>query len=255
MGLWGRKEVDREVPARSDQGTGVRDSFDVLAIGLAGGTMPRRRALRLFGAALAGTVMASIPGVAWAKPCKPGTLQCGTKCCPRDARCVRGECACPTGERLVGGMCRCIIRDSSGNPTDTCPAGQHCQQQADSSGALVSEVCCPVGTCCIDASNNTAVCATKEEGALTTNCSCLETVEGTTVCVEGQSQLCGVSVFCTSTSECPAGTVCRKTSTGSTDPVGICSARCGDDPCEPQRCADLGLTPNLNNCACNPAVC
>jgi hypothetical protein len=112
MGLWGRKEVDRDVPARSDQGTGARESFDELAIGLAGGTMPRRRALRLFGGALVGAAVASIPRVTSAKPCKPLLHKCITNidCCSRN--CIttnrRGNgkiCGCPTGQTLVDRQC------------------------------------------------------------------------------------------------------------------------------------------------------
>jgi hypothetical protein len=41
-------------------------SFDELAKGLAGGTVSRRKALRLMGAALVGGALASFPGAAWA---------------------------------------------------------------------------------------------------------------------------------------------------------------------------------------------
>ena len=51
------------------------ERFDELARGLADGGLSRRRALRLPGAALARTVMASIPGVAWAKRCRPGEFK------------------------------------------------------------------------------------------------------------------------------------------------------------------------------------
>ena len=43
-------------------------SFDELAIGLSNGTLSRGKALRLMGAALVGGALASIPGIAWAKP-------------------------------------------------------------------------------------------------------------------------------------------------------------------------------------------
>ncbi len=44
----------------------VETSFDELAKGLTNGTLSRRKALRMFGAALVGGMLASIPGVAWA---------------------------------------------------------------------------------------------------------------------------------------------------------------------------------------------
>jgi hypothetical protein len=49
-------------------------SFDELASGLASGTLSRGKALRLMGAALVGGVLASIPGMAGAKPKCPGCL-------------------------------------------------------------------------------------------------------------------------------------------------------------------------------------
>jgi hypothetical protein len=55
----------RTVSAHQKQPSKVH-SFDDLAMGLAEGTLSRRKALRLMGAALAGGMLASVPGVAWA---------------------------------------------------------------------------------------------------------------------------------------------------------------------------------------------
>ena len=53
-------------------------SFDELASGLASGTLSRGKALRLMGAALVGSVLAFIPGVAEAaNPCGTGNRACG----------------------------------------------------------------------------------------------------------------------------------------------------------------------------------
>ena len=84
-------------------------SFDQLARELADGTLSRRRALRMMGAALVGGVLASVPGVAWAAkpaPCPPGVQKCGKACCP-DATfiCAQGKCACPTGTTRIGNTC------------------------------------------------------------------------------------------------------------------------------------------------------
>jgi hypothetical protein len=46
----------------------IVDGFDEAAKGLAGGTISRRRALKLIGSALAGATLALIPGVASASP-------------------------------------------------------------------------------------------------------------------------------------------------------------------------------------------
>jgi hypothetical protein len=53
-------------------------SFDELARGLASGTISRRNALRLMGAALVGGALASIPGMAWAA--KGGNSACAKFC-------------------------------------------------------------------------------------------------------------------------------------------------------------------------------
>jgi hypothetical protein len=68
----------------------VGHSLDDLARGLANGTVSRREALRWMGGVLLGGTLASIPGVALAKP-KPGK-------CNKDSQ-------CPSGERCVNGVC------------------------------------------------------------------------------------------------------------------------------------------------------
>jgi hypothetical protein len=83
--------------------------FDELAKGLATGTVSRRKALRMFGAALVGGTLASIPGMAWAaRPTCPSGVRCRGKCCEVGATCVKGAgggCACPTGQIVCGGAC------------------------------------------------------------------------------------------------------------------------------------------------------
>lgn len=120
MSLWRREEVAREVPACSEeQNTGVGQSFDDLARSIAGGTMPRRRALRLFGAALFGGMVASIPGVALAQqggnracvqfctqefPPGPERRQCISQGARGEGPCHRfGCCVCTTEDPLASG--------------------------------------------------------------------------------------------------------------------------------------------------------
>jgi hypothetical protein len=132
-------------------------SFDELARVLASGTVSRRKALRLFGAALAGSMMASVPGIAWAKPCKAGEFRCGKKCCPDVASCVRGQCVCPPGTTFCsGGTARsntCV--DTS---TYDCSACNHqcgertnvpCLERADGSGFICAclALCQPCSAC------------------------------------------------------------------------------------------------------------
>jgi hypothetical protein len=51
-------------------------SFDELTRGLASGSISRGKALKLMGATLVGGALASIPGIAWAKPNKPAGAKC-----------------------------------------------------------------------------------------------------------------------------------------------------------------------------------
>jgi hypothetical protein len=60
--------------------------FDELASGLASGSISRGKALKLMGAALLGGTLASIPGLACAKPHKPD----GAKC-KRNKQCASGQ--------------------------------------------------------------------------------------------------------------------------------------------------------------------
>ena len=115
MSRWAHEEVDREVPAYSGQDTGVGQSFDDLARSIAGGTMPRRRVLRLFGGALVGTAMAFIPGVAEGKvkkckgefyegyhrKCKANEFFNNTTCTCEPTICPEVICCCQCGREGV----------------------------------------------------------------------------------------------------------------------------------------------------------
>ena len=59
--------------------TGASSSFDELAIGLSSGSVSRRKALKLMGAALLGGTLGSLGGVAAADElCKPDGKKCNT---------------------------------------------------------------------------------------------------------------------------------------------------------------------------------
>jgi hypothetical protein len=110
-------------------------SLDELAKGLAHGTVSRRGALRMMGAALLGGALASIPGVAWAAkpaPC-PSGVKCGRDCCP-DASlvCSKGRCACPAGTTRCNGSCVDpatfqIDPSNCGSCGNACSGGKTCQ--------------------------------------------------------------------------------------------------------------------------------
>ena len=141
----------REAAACSED-VGVGQPFDDLARSLADGNLSRGRALRLIGAALVGTVMASIPGLAWAAPCRPGQFQCGRRCCPQEAGCVRGDCVCPAGRQ------HCPAGTLQGTET-CCPEGFDCCSTG-AEGVIFASTCCPIGTCQCDPIARVCTCAT-----------------------------------------------------------------------------------------------
>ena len=140
-------EKNREVSRRSEHGTGGGHPFDDLARGLASGNMSRHRALRLLGAALVGTVMASIPGVSLAAPpahrreCGAKNRACGRKKtrCPGSKKCVdlrseRSNCGacgnvCDSPEDLCcNGVCTNVVfeRRHCGACGNVCAEGEDC---------------------------------------------------------------------------------------------------------------------------------
>jgi hypothetical protein len=88
-------------------------SFDELAVGLSSGTLSRGKALRLMGAARVGGALASIPGIAWAKP-KPAGSKCKHDRQCQSRSCFNGRCCgtpcftfcCPDG-------CGCLVPDNA----------------------------------------------------------------------------------------------------------------------------------------------
>jgi hypothetical protein len=135
--------------------------FDELASGLASGSISRRKALRLMGAALVGGTLGSLGGVAAADDCKRNGKACkkNSQCC--SGNCVNGTCsACPAGSvelsngtcakpcttpytNCAGERCYCVPSDTGGSYCGTpgivlpsgpcssfsnpCPSGQFCQ--------------------------------------------------------------------------------------------------------------------------------
>jgi len=154
-------------------------SFDELARGLASGSVSRRKALRLMGAALVGGTMASLGlgGVAGADP--PGCKRAGKRC-KKDKQCCSGNCsggtcaACAadrvlltngtcakfceehaecaasclgcfaTQENTFIGICEAVSNSGGGGSCTThaaCPTGEYCARSFDSSSGICQPAC------------------------------------------------------------------------------------------------------------------
>jgi hypothetical protein len=121
----------------------VDHSVDELAKGLATGTLSRRKALRLVGAALVGGVLASIPGVAWAQPQRPGGA-CRPQC-PEGYTCARSPRERGQGGKQVFFCCSVACVDEGG----TCmPNGQCCFGEIMPNGECCEGEVTPNGECC-----------------------------------------------------------------------------------------------------------
>jgi hypothetical protein len=136
-------------------------SFDELTRGLASGSISRGRALRLMGAALVGSALGSLGGVAAADDeCKPAE-----KKCRKDHQCCSGNC----GEDHKCAAC----------PSGTTPCGTQCCQTAET---CVNDACCPNArvcgtgtsvTCCTEGQEcGGGACCTPRGGSCTTATDC-----------------------------------------------------------------------------------
>jgi hypothetical protein len=177
----------------SDNSTKVDRSLDDLARDLATSNVSRGRALKIMGSALLGSVLAAVPGVAWANDrCSEGQTRCGERCVnlqSSERHC--GSCSnrCPEGSECVDGVCQ------EGEPQ--CGPGIVCNQSFTQCG--------------------------QETGQ---DCFCTDRLEGGTVC--GQDVACG-GPSCTSSDECVQllgpGAVCQTPDTGCCGQV--CVPACG----------------------------
>jgi hypothetical protein len=120
-------------------------SFDELARELASGSLSRRKALRLMGAALVGGALASIPGIASAAP-KPKPA--GRKC-KEDSQCQTGVCV----NGVCGGFvekchncpadCACVVDEGGNIRCIDCSGGLCALRSASSCADCGSDVCIP----------------------------------------------------------------------------------------------------------------
>jgi hypothetical protein len=133
-------------------------SFDALARGLANGSLSRRKALRLLGATLVGSALASIPGVSLAKPppgtCKDVGFKCAanTECCSKN--CIKNPqgngkiCGCPTGQTLCNNNNGCLSCNAPKVPNaTTCQCECLPNPACTASGGTVNSSTCKCGNC------------------------------------------------------------------------------------------------------------
>jgi hypothetical protein len=131
-------------------------SFDELARGLASGGLSRRRALKLMGAALVGSALASL-GIGEAAADAPGCKRNGKKC-RKNHQCCSGNCvgrtcsACPSGRVLLSNG-TCALPCGAGLPPcpDCSSVGRPTCASADTGGIFCSGdragLCAPGGGC------------------------------------------------------------------------------------------------------------
>jgi hypothetical protein len=133
-----------EDPAReahSSPSSTVEFSFDSLARGLASGTISRRQALRWMGGALVGSALASIPGVALARP--SGNMACDEFCHAVFTGRAAGQCT-QSGTRGAGPCFKCTPGVGPG-PNFTppeCGAGERFNPSTCQCELICSNACC-----------------------------------------------------------------------------------------------------------------
>jgi Stigma-specific protein, Stig1 len=138
-------------------------SFDELARGLASGSISRGKALKLMGAALVGSALASVPGMAWARGCPQGQTRCGGRCVnlkTNENHC--GSCAnhCRSTQTCCKGRCvnLQINENHCGSCRNRCAEGQECVHGSCEPicGPTNCAGCCDSNGVCQPGTENTA---------------------------------------------------------------------------------------------------
>jgi hypothetical protein len=146
-------------------------SFDELTKGLARGTVSRRKALKLMGAALFGGALASFPGAAWAA--KGGGGGGGKSSCAKYCKSLfpgdtaAQETCTSQGTRGTG---PCFACGGPGNPAPTCGTNE----TLNTSTCQCEAVVCVEGT-----TTGCGTCVSNEPGAGNRSCICQNLPGGT----------------------------------------------------------------------------
>jgi len=258
-------------------------SFDTLTRRLADGSISRRKALRVLGASLVGSVLASIPGAAIAAP-PPGTCLKETKPCKTNTDCCSQNCETRNGKLVCGPAVQCTGQGQGNCPQ---PASECLQVLCSASGFCGAAQPKPNNTRC-DLDNNPCTEDTCQAGVCTpggvktcpnSNNPCAELVcnpatgnceprpvNAGGVCRPAQGA-CDLPALCTGTSiECPdnplkaAGTVCRPAA-GDCDVAEVCtgtSNQCPNNEFAPEGTpcrAASGACEGIATCTGNGATC
>jgi hypothetical protein len=205
-------------------------SFDTLTRGLANGSISRRKALRVLGASLVGSVLAAIPGVALAKP-PLGTCLKEGKPCQTNTDCCSQNCETKKGKLVCGPAVQCT---GSGQGNCPQPANQPCLQVLCNNGFCGAVQAKPNGQGCDDGNQ----------------CTVNDTCQGGN-CTPGGPRNCDDNDVCT-TDTCVPATGCVHT------PIpGCCrnNAECDDDnECTTDTCeGNIGAGEGV--CVNTPIVC
>ena len=209
-------------------------SFDALARGLANGSISRRKALRMLGAALVGSALASIPGMALAQPppgaCKPKGAKCivNRDCCSQNCFTQNGKLICGP----VSGAC------FNNNDCTSLPGQDQCTRAVcNPAGVCVLE---PVANCCLEVSQ----CPTSNDQCL--KATCVNNVCG----VEPDAgKSCNDGLRCTEDDRCNAAGLCVGTTKTCPPSNNPCAAR---TECNPATGACVEIPVNAGT-VCRPA--
>jgi hypothetical protein len=142
----------------SENPTKVDHALDELARDLATSTVSRGRVLKIMGGALLGSVLAAVPGVAWASDddrCSEGQTRCGERCVnlrTNERHC--GSCSNRCGSNQTCCKGRCVNLQTNERHCGCC--FHRCAEEQKCVSGVCQGPCQPVGGFC---TNNNQCCS------------------------------------------------------------------------------------------------